>query len=435
MALDVVSMAQAAKSASRVLAKLRTAEKDHALEAMAQALESNKEALLAANQKDLAPAEVAAERGEFSRSALNRLKLSEDKISQMVASIRSVASLPDPAGRLLSKTLLDDGLVLHKITCPFGVIAAVVEARPDALAQISALAIKSGNALMIKSGSEAEHTATLLMELFRSSLKEQTPIPEDALVLVQGREAVKELLAQDKYVDLVVPRGSNQLVQFVHANTRIPVLGHADGVCHIYVDNAADLASACDIIVDAKVTYPSACNAVETVLLHSDIAAQFLPELVRRLQSEKVTVRGCERAREIVSDLEPVADDEWHTEYGDLVLAVRVVDGLSEAITHINQYGSAHTDSILTADQAAAERFLDEVDSAGVYHNVSTRFSDGYRYGFGAEVGISTNKIHARGPVGLEALATYKYKLYGNGQLVSTYSGKNARPFKHEQLL
>ncbi len=434
MSQDVVSLAKAAKAASRVLAKLGTAGKNEALEALAAALESNSEALLAANLADLKSAEEAVSRGEVTRAAWNRLKLSPDKISQMVASVRSVATLPDPAGRLLSKTLLDDGLTLHKVTCPFGVIAAVVEARPDALAQISALAIKSGNALLIKSGSEADHTSTFLMNLFRTMLKTHTRVPEDALTLVKGREAVKELLALDDYVDLVVPRGGNQLVQYVQANTRIPVLGHADGVCHIYVDAAADLASAADIIVDAKVTYPSACNAVETVLLHSKIAGTFLPELVKRLAAEKVKVRGCPRAKQIRPDLDLVGENEWHTEYGDLVLAIRVVDCLAEAIDHINRWGSAHTDSIVTEDAAAAEQFLDEVDSAGVYHNVSTRFSDGYRYGFGAEVGITTSKIHARGPVGLDGLATYKYKLYGNGQLVSTYTGRTPRQFKHVKL-
>jgi glutamate-5-semialdehyde dehydrogenase len=327
--------------------------------------------------------------------------------------MRAVISLPDPAGKILLRSQLQDGLELQKVTCPFGVLAAIIEARPDAVTQIVALALKSGNALLLKAGHEAADTTQALMNAIRCGLR-GTSIPETAVCNVVGRDAVKVLLGLEEYIDLVVPRGGNSLVRYVQDNTRIPVMGHADGVCHIFVDQSGQQEMALKIIRNAKVQAPSTCNAVETILVHEAIAASFLPKLAEMLKAEKVNVRGCERTRAIV-EAEPV--DEWHTEYGDLTIAIRVIGGVDEAIDHINQYGSKHTDSIISEDQAAVGRFMNEVDSAGVFHNASTRFSDGYQYGFGAEVGISTSKLHARGPVGLDGLVTYKYKLFGSGQV------------------
>jgi glutamate-5-semialdehyde dehydrogenase len=298
--------------------------------------------------------------------------------------------------------------------------------------QISALSAKSGNAVILKGGREVERTTEVLVSIMRGALA-ATGVPADAICAVYGREAVASLLAMDEMIDLVIPRGSNALVQYIQRNTRIPVLGHADGVCHAYVDSAADLDMALSLVVDSKVQYPAVCNAVETVLIHQNIAAGFLPQLVKRFAENSVRVRGCSRSRAIVPEIEPISEGEWHTEYSDLVAAVRIVDCIDVAIDHINRYGSHHTDAIITTDTAMAKKFLDEVDSANVFHNASTRFSDGYRYGFGSEVGISTSKLHARGPVGLEGLVTYKYKLYGSGQTVAEYVGANRQKFLHEQ--
>jgi len=296
---------------------------------------------------------------------------------------------------------------------------------------LSALALKSGNALMIKAGSEIARTTEVLLDIFKRAY-ESAGISPEAITNVKSREELHELLKLHEYIDLVVPRGSSELVRFISANTRIPVLGHADGVCHIYVDAAADLNLATSVILDSKIQAPATCNAVETVLVHRSIADDFLPRLIELLQLGGVKVRGCEQTRAISGAVDLVNESEWHTEYGSLTLALRVVEDCDEAIAHINQFGSHHTDSIISDDQQAAEKFLREVDSAGVFHNVSTRFSDGYRYGFGAEVGIATGKLHARGPVGLEGLVTYKYILVGRGQCVSQYIGPRARKFKHE---
>ena len=303
---------------------------------------------------------------------------------------------------------------LEKISVPLGVLAVIFEARPDAVTQIASLAIKSGNAVILKPGREVEHTAKAIVRVLRTALANEG-IPEDAISLVLGRESVAQLLAMHDLVDMVIPRGSKSLVEYVQANTRIPVLGHSEGICHIYVDRAADQELSLRVIDDAKLDYPAACNAVETVLVHRDIAREFLPKLLTRLRERGVAVHGDEQVRSSSSEVQPVA--AWHCEYGEPELAVGVVDSLDAAIEHIHKHGSSHTESILTEDAAAAERFLREVDAAGVFHNASTRFADGFRYGFGAEVGISTSKLHARGPVGLEGLTTYKYVLRGHGHI------------------
>jgi len=431
-ASDVSSraIAAAAKNASRVLAPLDEAKRNAALEAMAVAVEAAAAELMSANAEDLDVAASMNGDEKLSPATISRLKLNEVKLREMVEQVRSVKALPDPLGRALDRIELDKGLELEKISVPLGVLAVIFEARPDAVTQIAALAVKSGNAVILKPGREVEHTATVLVRVLREAL-EQQGLPADAVSLVMGRERVVELLGMHGLIDMVIPRGSKALVEYVQANTRIPVLGHAEGVCHIYVDRSFDEALALGVIDDAKTDYPAACNAVETVLVHRDIAAEFVPKLAERLRARKVAMRGNANVREFVADA--VAVEDWHTEFGELELAIGVVDSLDAAIAHIHEHGSSHTESIITEDDAAAERFLREVDAAGVFHNASTRFSDGFRYGFGAEVGVSTSKFHARGPVGLDGLTTYKYVLRGHGQVAGDYRGANARAFTHRR--
>ncbi len=431
---EVVEQARAAKQASRVLAVLSSGEKDQILEKIAVELEQHSAAILEANTADSSLAKVLVEKGGLSQALYQRLVLTPEKLRGMIAGVRAVADLPDPAGRRLARTLLDDGLVLEKVTCPLGALAIIFESRPDAITQITSLAIKSGNAVILKGGSEVERTMRATLEAIHCALGDA--VPKAAVTGVYGREAVATLLSLDKVIDLVIPRGSNALVQHIQKNTLIPVLGHADGVCHVYIDVAADVEMAINIAVDSKVQYPAACNAAETLLVHRGIASNVLPELVATLVAAGVKVRGCALTRSLVpgTAIDLVSEEEWHTEYSDLVVAIRVVDDLDAALDHIEQYGSHHTEAIVTSDAKAATRFLNELDSANVYHNCSTRFADGFRYGFGAEVGISTSKLHARGPVGLEGLVTYKYKIEGSGQVVKDYSGGAARKFLHVRL-
>jgi glutamate-5-semialdehyde dehydrogenase len=436
VANSVIEIARSAKAASRLLSTLPTAAKDEALELIASALESNTTAILAANAADITAAEPLVRSGELSQSLFQRLLLSEDKLRIMIEGVRAVRRLPDPSGRILERTFLADGLTLEKITVPLGVLAVIFEARPDAITQIGALAIKSGNAVILKGGREVEYTMRALLETMRTALALRSRVPTDAICGVYGRESVRALLDMNHLIDLVIPRGSNALVQYIQHNTLIPVLGHADGVCHIFIDQAADPGMINRIVVDSKTQYPAVCNAVETVLIHAAIAPVVLPSLVRALEEKSVKIRGCERTRSLLPSaaIDPVPDTEWHTEYLDLALAIRIVDSLDEALDHIERHGSHHTDAVLTEDAAAAGRFLEEVDSANVFHNCSTRFSDGFRYGFGAEVGISTSKLHARGPVGLDGIVTYKYRLTGSGHIVRDYTGSNALPFRHQKL-
>ena len=347
--------------------------------------------------------------------------------------MRAVARLADPAGRTLRRTLLDDGLILEKISAPLGLLAIIFEARPDAITQISALAIKSGNSVILKGGREVEQTMRAVLEAIHQGLDEAGLVDRAAVTGVYGRAPVDALLKLDGVIDLVIPRGSNALVQHIQNHTNIPVLGHADGVCHVYIDESADVEMAIAVALDSKIQYPAVCNAVETILVHTGIAPLVLPALVATLEKSGVKVRGDVATLELLPGhlVEVVGDEEWHTEYSDLIVAIRIVDSLDAALEHIERYGSHHTDAIIARDATAARRFLDEVESANVLHNCSTRFSDGFRYGFGSEVGISTSKLHARGPVGLEGLVTYKYRLVGSGQVVKDYSGKEARAFKH----
>lgn len=433
---DVTELAVAAKRAGRRLASLPTAEKDRALLQIADSLERCADAVLRANAEDASEAEALVESGEMSRSLYQRLLLSPEKYRGMIEGVRAVAKLADPAGKLLLRTLLDDGLVLEKVTVPLGLLAVIFEARPDAITQISALAIKSGNAVILKGGREVERTMRAVLDAIHAGLRESGAVDPAVVAGVYGRAPVEALLKLDGVVDLVIPRGSNALVRHIQRNTNIPVLGHADGVCHVYIDAAADFDMAIAIAVDSKAQYPAVCNAAETILVHEAIAPAILPALVDALRAKQVKIRGDARAAHLLPGyiVELVGEGEWHTEYSDLIVAIRVVTGIDAAMEHIERFGSRHTDAIVTADAAEAQRFLDEVDSANALHNCSTRFSDGFRYGFGSEVGISTSKLHARGPVGLEGLVTYKYRLSGIGQLVEDYAGKDARPFKHLPL-
>jgi len=419
-----------AQTAALELAKLDDETRSGALHAVADAVEANEERILEANERDVAEGEELLAAGEYSQALVDRLKLSASKLEDIAAMVRSVAEQEDPLGRTLSARRLDDGLELYKVGVPIGVIGTVFESRPDALVQIAALSLKSGNAVILKGGSEASHSNRVLYEIIREATGD---VPDGWAQLIEAREDVNTMLEMDDSIDLLMPRGSSEFVSYIQDNTKIPVLGHTEGICHVFVDRDADLGMAEDVAFDAKVQYPAVCNAVETLLIHESVAADFLPGMIDRYEEAGVTLRGDAATREVV-DIDPATDQDWETEYGDLELSIRVVDSLDAAVDHVNAHGSKHTESILTEDADRASTFMRSVDAASVFHNASTRFADGYRYGLGAEVGISTGKIHARGPVGLDGLTTYKYYLEGDGQLVATYSGENATPYLHEEF-
>ena len=406
-----------AKNASKKVATLSTEIKNKALFNIANNLKANQDKIFEANKMDLELARPLVEKGELSQSVFNRLKLDENKMRDMIQGIIDISNLEDPIGKTLLKRQLDDGLILTKISCPIGVLGIIFEARPDVISQISSLAIKSSNAVILKGGKESINTNKAIMNVIQEALAKTEGFPENVLTQVFTRDDVKNMLSMDKYIDLIIPRGGNSLVQFIKENTKIPVLGHADGICHIFVDASADLEKAKRVIIDAKTQYPSACNSVETILIHKDF--KYETELLKALED---------------ADIELIATPEsWHKEYSDKVLSYKFVSSLEEAIEHINEFSSGHTESILTEDENNAKIFMNAVDSAGVYHNVSTRFADGFRYGFGAEVGISTNKTHARGPVGLEGLTIYKYNLEGNGDIVKDYV-EGVKKFNHKDI-
>lgn len=463
-----------AKSASIPLGALKGDPKNRALQAIRTSLWENRQAIFEANSKDL----DRSEKEKLAPPLLKRLKFDEIKLKEVCAGIESLMQLPDPIGKVLSARELDTGLELYQVSCPIGVIGVIFESRPDALVQISSLCLKSGNAVLLKGGREALETNRTLFQIIEEA-SHQAGIPPGWISLLETREDVKELLELDSLVDLIIPRGSNEFVRYIMQHSSIPVLGHADGVCHLYVDEGADLEMALALTIDAKTQYPAVCNAIETLLVHNSVAPQFLPRLAeafrvssggslygvtepqRGLQGQaelqgqgdtnqsiqqssspltsgatvpRVELRGCPETRKIIPSCKAATEEDWKAEYLDYILAVRVVVSLEEAVNHINTYGSRHTDSIVTPDRERAEFFMERVDSANVFWNTSTRFSDGYRYGLGAEVGISTGKLHARGPVGLEGLTTYKWRLYGNGQVVAAYTGKSPKPFTHRPL-
>ena len=415
--MNFEKIAKDAKEASLKIADLSTELKNQALLKIADAIEADKEKVFEANKEDLKSAEELVKNGEITKSTFNRLKLDENKMRDMLQGIRDIASLQDPIGKKLLVRELDTDLTLYKISCPIGVLGIIFEARPDVIAQISSLAIKSANAVILKGGKESINTNKTILSIINNALDKVEGFPKNVIQQVFSRDDVAEMLKCDKYINLIIPRGGNSLVKFIKENTKIPVLGHADGICHIFVDETADIDMAIKIVTDAKTQYPSACNAVETLLIHEKFPKK--DNLLAALQLSEIQLTD--------------NPESWSHEYGDKILAFKTVKNIDEAIEHINTYGSGHTDSIITKNIENAEKFMNKVDSAGVYFNASTRFADGFRYGFGAEVGISTNKTHARGPVGLEGLTIYKYKLIGNGQIVGDYAS-GEKQFHHKDI-
>lgn len=426
--MSIMDAAKKARKASIQLAAMDTDTKNRALEAIMKALEENIERIKSANKVDI----ENSQKENIAEPLIKRLRFDEIKVQDVNAGITSLIHLEDPVGKIQLQTELDEELVLTRIACPIGVIGVIFESRPDALVQISTLCLKSGNAVLLKGGSEARETNRILFELIEKASIE-AGLPEGWIALMENREDVNSILAMDAEIDLLIPRGSNSFVQYIMKNTNIPVMGHADGICHTFVDESAQLDMAVNLVVDSKTQYVVVCNALETLLVHEKIADEFLPILKEALEEKKVILKGCEKTRNIIS-CEVATEEDWQTEYLDYILSIKIVSGLEEAITHINTYGSGHTDTIITEDQVNTKLFMTLVDSANVFHNASTRFSDGFKYGFGAEVGISTSKIHARGPVGLEGLLIYKYQLEGKGQIVADYASRK-KVFKHKTMI
>ena len=411
---NIIEIAKNAKNAFLKTMNLNVEEKNKALLQIAKEIEQNKDKIFEANKKDLAQAQIMLEEGKINKATFNRLKINENKINDLITGLNDLAKLDDPVNQIIWQKELDNDLILKKISTPIGVIGVIFEARPDCFIQIASLIIKSGNCAILKGGREANNTNELFYELTQSALK-KVNFPLNAINLVFSREDIKNMLSLDEYINLIIPRGSNELVKFIKENTKIPVLGHASGICHIYIDDSAKYENALKIIIDAKTQYPSACNAVETLLINKNW--EFIENLKEDLIKNNI---------KIIEN-----PDSYTYEYGDTILAIKIVNDIDEAINHINKYGSNHTDSILSENNENIEKFMNFVDSACVFSNCSTRFSDGFRFGFGAEVGISTNKTHARGPVGLVGLTIYKYKLYGKNQIVTPYAN-GEKSFHHK---
>jgi len=425
--MNMNEAAALAKVASIQLAASSTELKNKSLKQMAQDIWEKRDQIIEANRLDL----QQSEEENLSLPLLKRLKFDEEKIKGVVEGINSLIELAEPVGKVLMETDLDDGLKLVRESCPIGVIGVIFESRPDALVQIASLCLKSGNAILLKGGREAIRTNKILAEIIIEATK-SVGLVEGWLFNITSRDEVSEMLGLDQYIDLIIPRGSNSFVRYIIDHSKIPVLGHADGICHGYVHSDAQLDMAVDVINDSKTQYVAVCNALETLLVHEKIADEYLPLLSDKLAEHNVIVHGCTKTQEIIECL-PATEEDWKTEYLDYEISIKVVKDMEEAINHINTYGSGHTETIITQNKDTANAFMMLVDSGNVFHNCSTRFSDGFKYGFGAEVGISTNKIHARGPVGLEGLVIYKYKLFGQGQIVEDYStGKET--FKHNYI-
>ena len=425
--INIKEAAHNMKLAAPTLASTTIEQRNGALKRIAEELESRRDEIFEANKKDM----EAAEKNDIPAAVKKRLKYDEGKLKDGIAGIEQMIELPDPLGKISLNRQLDENLILKRVSVPIGVIGVIFEARPDALVQISALCIKSGNCAVLKGGKETAETNRVLFNIIYKSVVD-AGLPEGCLVQAELHNEIDELLSCDRDIDLLIPRGSNKFVRYIMENTKIPVMGHSSGICHIYLDKDCDLKKAIPVITDAKIQYAAACNAVETLLVNRETAKESLPEIAKALSDKGVKLRGTQEVSELIA-CEVMKEEEFDTEYNDLIISIKLVDDVKEAVEHINKYGSHHTDCILTENNEAAEYFLNLVDSAGVYHNCSTRFADGYRYGFGAEVGISTGNLHARGPVGLEGLVTYKYKLIGNGQIVGDYaSGKSH--FNHKDL-
>lgn len=437
MSDDIGERVRRAKEAYIRLMSESTSRKDEALKAMAAALDSEREFIKAANARDMEAAQQMLADGRLTSALLKRLKVDDAKLDEMIAGINDVMRLPDPVGRTMQALELDDGLELFQVSTPIGLIGVIFESRPDVVPQIMALCLKSGNATIFKGGSEARESNRALFDVLTKSIA-VAGLPSEAFQLMETRDDVTGMLDMDAYIDLIIPRGSNEFVRYIQDNTRIPVLGHAAGICHVYIDVDADPMKAQEVAVDSKVQYAAVCNAMETLLVHKDVSADLLASIAAELSEKGVELRCDPASKKILAAAGvPVKDaDEadWDTEYNELILSVRTVDSLQDAVAHINTHGSGHTDCIVTENTDSAQRFVAMVDSSSVMVNASTRFADGFRYGKGAEVGISTNKIHARGPVGMEGLMIYKYILLGQGHAVKDYAGKGARSFTHKAL-
>ncbi len=425
---NLEDMVRELKLGAAKLSITSNATRKKALEAISEALLENREAIKEANGLDLENARKAG----ISDAILHRLQFTDDKINAAVKGLKELIELPDPVGRIRERRELDPGFILEKRTFPIGVIAMIFEARPDALVQIAGLALRSGNAVVLKGGKEAQNSNRLLTEIIRKA--SVSIVGAEWILGIESHEDVNTLLTLEKYIDLVIPRGSNSFVRYVMDNTRIPVIGHSDGICSVYVDENADLEKALPIVIDSKTQYPAACNAAETILVHENIASEFLPSLDSEFTKLGVKVHADDKAIGYMPSALPASDADWDTEYLSLECAIKVVSSIDEAISHIAQHSSHHTDAIISNDEKAIERFFQEVDSADVFANCSTRFADGFRFGLGAEVGISTSKIHARGPVGLDGLMTTKWLLRGHGETVGEYSAPNGKCFHHKEL-
>jgi glutamate-5-semialdehyde dehydrogenase len=428
--MDIKDILIKMKKASVYSANIETDIKNKALKNIIDNIQNNTDEIIKNNRLDL----ENAVKNNVAKPLVERLKFDEKKIKGVVSGLNDLINLEDPVNKVLSKTALDEGLVLTKISVPIGVIGIIFESRPDALVQIASLCIKSGNCCILKGGSEASNTNRILADIIIDSIVKTDKRFENTVYLIETREDVAEILKYDKYINLIIPRGSNEFVRYIQNNSKISVLGHADGICHLYVDEYADVKKAVEITVDSKTQYVAVCNALETLLVNKNIANKFLPVLKKAMDEKNVVLRGDERTRAILKDIEIATEDDWKTEYLDYILSVKIVDDIFDAIAHINTYGSQHTDAIVTTSKANEEIFKNLVDSSSVMINCSTRFSDGFRYGFGAEVGISTNKIHARGPVGLEGLMIYKYILEGDGEIVADYV-EGRKKFKHKKII
>ena len=424
---DLLEKADKVRLASIKISQTENQNRIKALNFMADYLEKNSKEILEANNADYS----SAEKKGISRALLSRLKLSKSKLNSGIEGVRKVGDLADPVNQVQIKRELSKGLILERKTVPIGVLGVIFESRPDAVMQISSLAIRSGNGVMLKGGSEANLTNTSIVKALQEGLNE-SGLDKNAICLLTSRKDSMAMLNLEKYINLIIPRGSNELVKFIQENTRIPVLGHADGICHLFIDIEANLEMALSVALDSKIQYPAACNAIETLLVHKDIAPAFLEKAIPLFNSNDVKLIGDKRSVELGLKYEASPED-WQTEYLDLILSIKIVDDLEEAITHIQKYSSKHTDGIITENSNTANKFMNVVDSAGVFHNCSTRFADGFRYGFGAEVGISTQTLPPRGPVGLEGLVTYKYFLKGDGNIVDDFSSGKAI-YTHKDL-
>lgn len=433
---QVITEIKKAKSASLALAALDTETKNNALKEMAKALDENRKKILEANAKDVLGAEKMAEKGELSDSLVKRLKINDEKITGMIDGIKDVMRIDDPVGETISTLKLDEGLILYQIKCPIGMLGVIFESRPDVVPQILSLCLKSGNGVAFKGGSEASNSNRILFDVLTEAAA-SAGVPKEAFVLMETREDINQILGMHEYIDLLIPRGSYDFVKYIQNNTKIPVLGHSAGICHIYVDDEADIDLALAVTLDSKIQYPAVCNAVETLLVNSKISDKFLPRMAKLFVENKVEIRVDKRARGSIPEDIPVVsakEEDWDEEYNDLIISIATVDTLEEAINFINKHGSHHTDAIMTTNKDKQSEFVRSVDSADVFINVSTRFADGFRFGKGAEVGISTNKIHSRGPVGMEGLMIYKYVLMGSGQVVKDYVGKDAKKYLHQKM-